>query len=95
MNKDSYIPQHLDEQERYLFFTPDELGVVVVPLMLATVLANFLIGLMVSATLFWLLRRFKKGAGLPRLMTMAYWLFPSAVFKLKATPPSHLRELAG
>ncbi|MGO8610262.1 type IV conjugative transfer system protein TraL [Rhizobium johnstonii] len=26
---------------------------------------------------------------------MAYWLLPSDVLRLKATPPSHLREFAG
>lgn len=93
--RDSIIPQHLDEPERYFIFTPDELGVVVVPLGVGTVLANFLVGMVAASFCFWALRKFKKGQGLHRLMRMAYWVLPSDLLKFKATPPSHLRELAG
>ena len=93
--KDSYIPQHLDEPERYLVFTPDELVILVLPIAILTIVANFLIGLVVGMAGVWLLRKVKKGAGLSRLLWMAYWLLPSDAFGLKATPPSHLRELAG
>lgn len=95
MSRESYIPQHLDEQERYLVFTPDELFVVVLPLMILTFVANFAIGLVVAMVAFMALRKFKKGAGLNRLFWVAYWLLPSDIFRLKATPSSHLRELAG
>ena len=93
--KDSYIPQHLDEPERYLVFTPDELAVLALPLGILTIVANFLVGLIVGMAGVWLLRKIKKGAGLNGLLWMAYWLLPSEIFRLKATPPSHLRELAG
>lgn len=90
-----YIPQNLDQPERYLFFTADELFVVVAPLMILTVVANFLIGLIVGAFGFWVLRKFKQGASLHRIMWMGYWLLPSEVWRLQATPPSHIREMAG
>lgn len=93
--RDSIIPQYLDEPERYFIFTPDELAVVIVPLGVLTVIANFLVGLIVALVGFWLFRKFKKGQGLHRLMRMAYWVLPSDILKFKATPPSHLRELAG
>jgi len=93
--RDSVIPQYLDEPERYFVFTPDELGVVIVPLGLLTVIVNFLVGLIVALVCFWAFRKFKKGQGLHRLVCMAYWVLPSDILKFKATPPSHLRELAG
>lgn len=89
------IPQHLDEAERYFIFTPDELGVVIIPLGVGTVVANFVVGLIAAVVCFSALRKFKKGQGLHRLMLMAYWVLPSDLLKFKATPPSHLRELAG
>lgn len=93
--RDSFIPQHLDEPERYFIFTPDELGVVLLPLGVLTVMANFLVGLVTALVCFWAFRKFKKGQGLHRLMLMAYWVLPSDVLRFRATPPSHLRELAG
>ena len=93
--KDTYIPQHLDAPERYLVFTPDELAVVVAPLLICILVFNFLVGLVVAGTCLWALRKFKQGSSLSRLKWATYWLLPSDVFRLKATPPSHLRELAG
>ena len=93
--RDSVIPQYLDEPERYFIFTPDELGVVLLPLGVLTVFSNFLMGLVAGIACFVAFRNFKKGQGLHRLTRMAYWVLPSDLLKLKATPPSHLRELAG
>lgn len=89
------IPQHLDEPERYFIFTPDELVVVVVPLTVVTVLSNFLIGMVVGGAGFWILRRIKKGGRLHCVLWAAYWLLPSRIFGLKATPASDARLLAG
>lgn len=93
--RDTYIPQYLDEPERYLLFTPDELMAVVMPLAILTLLVNFLAGLAVAAFAFWALRKFKQGGALHRVVWRAYWILPSELFRLKATPPSHLRCLAG
>lgn len=93
--KDTYIPQHLDAPERYLVFTPDELIAVVAPLLICILVFNFLVGILVAGASLWALRKFKQGYSLSRLYWMAYWLLPSDVLRLKATPPSHLREFAG
>ncbi|WP_438853093.1 type IV conjugative transfer system protein TraL [Brevundimonas nasdae] len=93
--KDSYIPQHLDAPERYLVFTADELMAVVGPLLVCILVSNFAVGLVVAAACLWSLRKFKQGSSLSRIKWAAYWLLPADVFRLKATPPSHLRELAG
>lgn len=93
--QDSYIPQSLDVPERYLIFTADELIAVVVPLLVCIILSNFLIGLLASGTILWVLRQFKRGGSLNRLKWGAYWILPSDAFRLKATPPSYLREMAG
>lgn len=93
--KDSYIPQHLDAPERYLVFTADELITVVAPLLVCILVFNFLVGLLVAGTCLLALRKFKQGSSLSRIKWAAYWLLPPDVLRLKATPPSHLRELAG
>ena len=93
--QDSYVPQSLDVPERYLIFTADELMVVVAPLLVCIILFNFLVGLVVAALALWILRQFKRGGSLNRLKWRAYWILPSDAFRLKATPPSYLREMAG
>ncbi|NEX91220.1 type IV conjugative transfer system protein TraL [Caulobacter sp. 17J65-9] len=94
-SKDAYIPQSLDEPTRYLVFTADELMVIILPLVVCTVTLNFVIGLVAGLSLLWLLRKFKQGSSLHRLLWAAYYALPSYIFRFKATPPSHLRELAG
>ena len=89
------IPQYLDEPERYFIFTIDELIVVVVPLLVLTVLTNFLVGLMAGFAGFGLLRKIKKGGSLNRLIWKLYWLMPTEVFSIKALPRSDARLLAG
>jgi conjugal transfer pilus assembly protein TraL len=95
MSRDTFIPQYLDEPERFFIFTPDELMVVVIPLAIGTIVANFLIGLVVAGGVFLALRKLKQGGGLQRLLWIAYWYAPTDVLRLKAMPASHLRELAG
>lgn len=94
-DQDTYIPQYLDEPERFLVFTPDELIGVVVPLAIGTIVANFAYGLVGGLLVFFGLRKLKQGGGLNRLLWIGYWHLPADVTRLKATPPSHLREMAG
>lgn len=95
MSRETYIPQYLDEPERFLIFTPDELVAVVAPLALCTVLLNFAVGLVCALAAFFGLRKLKQGGGLHRLLWTLYWHAPTDVLRLKGSPPSHLRELAG
>jgi len=95
MSRDTYVPQYLDEPERFLVFTADELVAVVGPLAICTVLLNFAVGLAISGCAFVALRKLKQGGGLHRLLWILYWHAPADVLRLKGAPPSHLRELAG
>lgn len=95
MSRETYIPQYLDEPERFFVFTPDELLVVVAPLAICTVVLNFAVGLAIGVLAFVGLRKLKQGGGLHRLLWVLYWYVPTDVLRLKGSPPSHLRELAG
>ena len=95
MSKDDYIPQYLDEPERYIFFTPDEAIAAIVPLACLSALTNFAIGLVAAFVAVLVLRKFKEGGPLHRLLWRAYWILPPGVLKTRATPPSHLRLMAG
>lgn len=92
---DSYIPQNLDQQTRYLFFTIDELLAVAMPALVLTMVGEFIIGLGLGAGALYLLRKFKRNSSLHRLKWAAYYALPGHVFGFKATPASSLRELVG
>lgn len=93
--KDTYIPQHLDAPERLLVFTYDEVAAIVVPLLICILLSNFLVGALFAGASLWVLRKFKRGSSLSRILWAVYWIAPEDTLRLKATPPSYLRELAG
>ena len=95
MSRETFIPQYLDEPERFFIFTPDELFSVVVPLAVGTVMFNFAIGLIAAIGIFLGLRKAKQGGGLQRLLWLGYWHLPGDLLRLKACPASHLREMAG
>ena len=95
MTSEDYIPQYLDEPERFILFTPDEFGFFLGPLVVVTSFSNFLYGLVAGFAGFVALRKLKEGGPLHRLMWRAYWILPSGLIKLKGTPPSHLRHMAG
>lgn len=95
MSRETFIPQYLDEPERFFIFTPDELFSVVIPLAVGTVAVNFAVGLFIATGIFLVLRKAKQGGGLHRLLWLAYWHVPGDLLRLKASPASHLRELAG
>lgn len=93
--RDSYIPQNLDQPERYIIFTLDELLTAVGAIVTCTVLENFAVGLLMAAVLIWTIRKVKQGSSLQRVLWALYWLLPPNAFPLKATPPSYLRQFAG
>ncbi len=91
-----YIPRHLDDPERWMFWTLDEAGALIVPFtILAVGYGYFLTGMAASLGLFWTLRKLK-GSEQPNIVVYgAYWIFPRWVMRLKGTPDSAIREYVG
>ena len=56
---------------------------------------HILIGLISSVLAWWGLRKLKAGRAVSWIIHTAYWYLPGAFMGLKATPPSHLRLMAG
>jgi conjugal transfer pilus assembly protein TraL len=50
---------------------------------------------MMSVLAWWGLRKLKAGRAVSWIVHTAYWHLPGAFFGLKATPPSHIRIMAG
>lgn len=90
-----YIPKHLDDPERWLFWTVDEALVLIAPFFLGVMLNFYLIGMIMSITLYLLYRKFKSTGANNLIQYMIYWYFPHYMSGLKHTPPSYIRTYVG
>jgi conjugal transfer pilus assembly protein TraL len=84
-----YIPKRLDEPEMVLFWTMDELGIMVTPLIFGVIYGHTMIGFLVA----W---RKLKGNSIDYAISLVYWYLPSQkILNLKFTPPSYQRFFIG
>ena len=89
------IPQHLDDPELIGLWTIDEFLAMVIPFVWGVLAQHFLIGIMASCVFWYGLRKLKAGRAASWIVHNAYWHLPGSFMALKATPPSHLRVMAG
>jgi conjugal transfer pilus assembly protein TraL len=90
-----YIPRYLDEPFKIALLTVDELTAMVVPLLFGLLVFNSPIcGLFIGLILVGILKKFKGEEGHYYLLHLMYWHLPS-IYKMRSTPPSHVRELLG
>lgn len=90
-----YIPRCLDEPEKILFWSLDEVGIIIVPFLVGIIVGHTIIGMIIGILLYTKWRKLK-GTGSSNLIIYAtYWYLPSFVTSLKATPLSHYRLYLG
>jgi len=90
-----YIPKHLDDPERWLFWTIDEAIVLIAPFILGIALDHSFIGIVMSIILYMLYKKFKSTGVDNLIQYLIYWYFPSWLSGLKFTPPSYIRTYIG
>lgn len=91
-----YIPKYLDAPERYLFWRMDEAMILVAPLVVGLMAGQFLLGLIIGPLLLVGLKKLEGKHGEKVLHHVFYWFFePPGGHRLKATPPSWIREYVG
>ncbi len=91
-----YIPKYLDEPERIMFWSIDEIIVMLVPMIVIGFCFNhFIHALLVStiALLNW--KRFKGSEQANLHLYILYWFYPHCVTGLKATPKSYIKTYFG
>ena len=89
------VPAHLDDPELIGFWTLDEFLSIILPFAWGILSQHILIGISASVLAWWGLRKLKAGRAVSWIIHSAYWYLPGAFMGLKATPPSHLRLMAG
>lgn len=88
-----YIPRHLDDPERWYFWTLDEALVLVGPIILGYVFHMFVFGIALSAGGYFAYRKFKGSEQANVAVYGVYWYYPP--LGLKGTPPSYVRRYVG
>lgn len=88
-------PQYLDEPYRLIIFTIDEVFVAVATFYILGFVCNFMVTSMVLTCVFiFLMKKMKGNEGPSFYIHLFYWFF-SISPKLRATPPSWIREFLG
>jgi conjugal transfer pilus assembly protein TraL len=88
-------PQYLSEPYRLILFTLDEIFVALSTLYLVGSVCGFILTSIALASLFiFLMKRMKGNEGPSFYIHLFYWFF-SISPKLRATPPSWIREFLG
>ena len=90
-----YMPRHLDDPARILFWTLDESMVLMGPMICGFMCSMFVtgIGLGIWAYLGW--KKLKTSGKVELIQFALYWYLPSFCLNLKDTPPSHQRWYVG
>lgn len=94
MNK-YYIFQHLDDPTLIAIWTLDEFLAIVGPLFFGLIIRHPGFGGIVSAVLWWSLKKLKAGRSLAYVYGLIYWHLSGTVAPLKGTPPAYARILVG
>mgnify|MGYP002684662139 FL=1 len=89
------VPSHLDDPELIGLWTLDEFLAMVIPFTWGVLSQHIIFGLVAACLGWWLLRKAKAGRAVSWVIHTAYWYLPGSFMGLKATPPSHLRLMAG
>lgn len=94
-NGPTVIPRYLDEPERVLFWTMDELLILLVPIFVGIACDFAALGLFVGIAGVALYSRLKARIGEHFFSGVLYWYLPPWLSRFKATPPSYIREYIG
>lgn len=90
-----YIPQNLDAPFKIASLTIFDLTIILLPFfVIAFAFQKQILALIVSAALFFIVKRIKGEEDNHFFKHFFYWNFPSVGF-YKVTPPSHVREIIG
>jgi type IV conjugative transfer system protein TraL len=94
--EDHRIVQNLDNPKRVLYWTMDEVGIVMLPLVMGILLGQFFLWITISIVGLLTLKRVKRKIGGRGMITRAmYWYLSVRNKDLKRVPPSHIREFIG
>ena len=90
-----YIPKHLDEPAKFVFWTIDEAIIMLVPMIMGIVQSYTITGIFLGLGFMVLWKRMKGRDQSNLLMYGGYWHLPSMLYNLKFTPKSFYRFFIG
>ncbi len=95
MSSKYQVPRRLDDPELIGLWTIDEFLAMVVPFAWGILAQHIVLGLFLAGAAWFGLRKAKAGQASSWLLHAAYWYLPASFVRMRLTPPSHCRLLAG
>lgn len=89
------IPKHLDDPELIGLWTLDEFLAMVIPFAWGILSQHIILGIIFALGGWFALRKAKAGRASSWVIHVAYWYLGDAFVRLRLTPPSYCRLLAG
>jgi conjugal transfer pilus assembly protein TraL len=86
-----YIPKTLDEPEKLLFFTYQEISMLMFPTIVGISMDHVLTGMLAGALIFFIYRKINPASKGYSVTHLVYWYFPDWCIKLNFLPPSCIR----
>jgi len=93
---DKYVvPRRLDDPELIGLWTLDEFMGLVIPFAWGILAQHIVIGILGAGAAWFALRKAKAGRASAWVIHAAYWYLGENFVRMRVTPPSHMRRLAG
>lgn len=86
-----YIPRHLDDKPKFLFWSIDEAMSAILPLTCGLIMGLKLLTPVITIISFKGWKKFKGSNGGGALRAMMYWHYPSKMVGVKAIPDSSIK----
>jgi conjugal transfer pilus assembly protein TraL len=86
-----YIPQHLDDAPKFLFWSIDEAMAGILPVTCGLILGLKLLTIPVAIFSFKGWKKFKGLSGDAGIRSMMYWHYPSNIIGVKVLPDSSIK----
>lgn len=87
-----YIPKHLDDAPRFLFWSIDEAMAAILPLACGLILGLKLLTPVITIVSFKGWKKFKGSNGGGAIRAIMYWHYPSKIVGAKALPESSIKK---
>ncbi len=87
-----FIPRHLDDPPRFLFWSIDDAMVMIFPLFVGIILGFVISGVICSVFLYRTWRGVKGSGGVGIVQCLIYWHYPKSILDLKMTPDSSIKS---
>ncbi len=87
-----YIPRHLDDAPKFLFWSVDEAMIILIPIFFGIMINMTILAILLSTVLFKSWKKVKGFGGRGIIQMILYWYYPKSLLDLKYTPDASIKH---